>query len=77
MVVFSNAPALKPFRERFNIKALMRKMLRSHTKPENVSDDEAEWNRVETKIKMDELLSVDFQNSNVYTPDKKSKKEDK
>ena len=77
VVVFSNAPALKPLRERFNFKALLRKITRSNIKPENVSDDEAEWNRVETKIKMDELLSVDFQNSNVYTPDKKSKKEDK
>lgn len=77
VVVFSNAPALKPLRERFNLKALMRKITKSHKKPEHISDDDAEWNRVETKIKMDELLSVDFQNSKDYIPDKKSKKEDK
>ena len=77
VVVFSNAPALKPLRERFNFKALLRKITKSHNKPEHVSDDDAEWNRVETKIKMDELLSVDFQNSKAYTPDKNPKKEDK
>ncbi len=77
VVVFSNAPALKPLRERFNLKALVRKITKSHKKPDHVADDEAEWNRVETKIKMDELLSVDFQNSKAYTPDRKSKKEGK
>ena len=77
VVVFKNAPALKPLRERFNLRSLIRKITKSHTKPHNISDDEAEWNRVETKIKMDELLSVDFQQKNTYTPDKKSKKEDK
>jgi len=77
VVVFSNAPALKPLREKFNFKAFMRKITKAHKKPGNISDDEAEWNRVETKIKMDELLSVDMQNSKAYTPDKKSKKEDK
>ncbi len=77
MVVFRNAPALKPLRERFNLKAIMRKLTRAHTKPEQVSDDEAEWNRVETKIHMDELLSTDFQNSKAYTPDKPTTKEDK
>ena len=77
VVIFSNAPALKSFRERFNLKAIVRRFTKHHAKPENIADDEAEWNRVETKIKMDEVLSVDFQNSNVYTPDKKtSKKED-
>lgn len=77
IVIFSNAPALKPLRERFNFKAFIRKFTKPHTKPNNIMDDDAEWNRVETKIKMDELLSVDFQQKNTYTPDKKSKKEDK
>ena len=77
IVIFSNAPALKPLRERFNLKAFIRRFTKAHTKPHNILDDDAEWNRVETKIKMDELLSVDFQQKNTYTPDKKSKKEDK
>lgn len=77
IVIFSNAPALKPIRERFNLKAFVRKFTKPHKKPGNIVDDDAEWNRVETKIKMDELLSVDFQQKNTYTPDKRSKKEDK
>lgn len=75
IVIFSNAPALKPLRERFNIKALMRKLSKRHKKPEHVADDEAEWNRVETKIKMDELLSVDIPNNKTYTPDKPTKED--
>ena len=77
VVVFSNAPALKPLRERFNLKAIVRKITKTHKKPDQIADDEAEWNRVETKIKMDELLSVELQNSKAYTPDRKSNKEDK
>lgn len=75
VVIFSNAPALKPFRERFNIKALMRKITKRHKRPDHAADDEAEWNRVETKIRMDELLSVDVP-SNIYTPDKPTKEDD-
>lgn len=75
IVIFSNAPALKPLRERFNLKALVRKFTNFHKKPGHIADDEAEWNRVETKIKMDELLSVDMQNSKVYTPDKPTKED--
>lgn len=75
IVIFSNAPALKPLRERFNLKALVRKFTNFHKKPGHITDDEAEWNRVETKIKMDELLSVDMQNSKAYTPDKPTKED--
>lgn len=75
IVIFSNAPALKPIRERFNLKALVRKFTSAHKKPGHISDDEAEWNRVETKIKMDEILSVDLQNSKAYTPDKPTKED--
>ena len=75
IVIFSNAPALKPLRERFNLKALVRKFTNFHKKPDHIADDEAEWNRVETKIKMDELLSVDMQNSKAYTPDKPTKED--
>ena len=43
--------------------------------PSNITDDEAKWDRVPTKIMMDEVLSVDLQVSSTYTPDK-SQKED-
>lgn len=59
VVVFGNAPALAPLRERFNFRALT-KRLKRNAGPEVVSDDEAEWNRIPTKVSMDELLSVDI-----------------
>ena len=58
VVIFSNAPALKSFRERYSISAFterFRKHDASHRK-----DDEAKWARVPTKIKMDALLSTDM-----------------
>ena len=73
VVIFSNAPALKPFREKFNVKALLHLITKAHKKPENIKDDDAEWNRIETKIQMDELLSIDVQNGKAYTPDKPQK----
>ena len=71
LVIYNNAPALKPFREKYNLKAFINKF-----KPNNPSknkDDEAKWDRVPTKIKMDEILSVDFQSNSPYTPDKPEK----
>lgn len=76
LVIYNNAPALKPFREKYNLKALIN---RSKTiNPSKNKDDEAKWDRVPTKIKMDEILSVDFQVSSPYAPDKPEKEaEDK
>ena len=74
LVIYNNAPALKGFRGKYNIKKLLTKWKEQN--PANVIDDEAKWDRVPTKIKMDEVLSVDLQVSSPYTPDT-SKKEDK
>lgn len=74
LVIYNNAPALKGFREKYNIKKWFAKFKKHN--PSNVKDDEAKWDRVPTKIEMDEVLSVDIQVSSPYTPDK-SKKEDK
>lgn len=76
LVIYNNAPALKPFREKYNLKALIN---RSKTiNPSKNKDDEAKWDRVPTKIKMDEILSVDLQVSSPYAPDKPEKEaEDK
>lgn len=73
LVVYNNAPALRPIREKYNFKALLSR-LRPHTSPK-IKDDEAKWDRVPTKIKMDEVLSVDVQISSPYTPDKSGKEE--
>ena len=58
IVVYNNAPALKNFRDRFNLKALIGK-LRKHD-PSHVKDDAAKWDVVPTKIEMNEVLSIDL-----------------
>ncbi len=74
LVIYNNAPALQDFREKYNIRHLFDK-LRTHN-PAHVKDDEAKWHRVPTKIKVDEVLSLDLQVASPYTPDK-AEKEDK
>lgn len=67
VVIYNNAPALKPVRERFSLKSLIRKFSKK-SNPGNIKDDEAEWDRIPTKVHMDELLTVDLPD-NTYTPD--------
>ena len=74
IVIYNNAPALNNFRGKYNLKKLLGKFKKQN--PANVKDDEAKWDRVPTKIEVDELLSVDVQVSSPYTPDK-TKKGDK
>lgn len=74
LIIYNNAPIFKNFRDKYNLKNLIAK-LRAHN-PALIKDDEAKWDRVPTKIKMDEVLSVDLQIQTTYTPDK-SDKEDK
>ena len=71
LVIYNNAPSLKGFREKYNFKSLFERF-KSHN-PANIKDDEAKWDRVPTKIEMDEVLSVDMQVSSQYTPDKPEK----
>ncbi len=74
LVIYNNAPGLKGFRDTYNLKNLLAKLkvTRAHD-PARARDDEAKWDRVPTKIKMDEVLSVDLQVSSPYTPDKPDK----
>ncbi len=67
VVIYNNAPALKSVRERFSLKSLMRKLSKKNN-PSSIKDDEAEWDRIPTKVHMDELLTVDLPD-NTYTPD--------
>ncbi|MBQ9977449.1 MAG: branched-chain amino acid ABC transporter permease [Clostridia bacterium] len=71
LVIYNNAPALKGFRETHNIKVVLDKF-RKHN-PAAHKDDEAKWDRVPTKISMDEVLSVELQPQTAYTPDKPKK----
>ena len=80
VVIFGNAPALKSFREKYSIRAFLAKRAKKKNfEPSKRKDDEAAWDRVPTKIKMDALLSTDL-NVN-YTParpeDKSNGKEGK
>ena len=68
IVIFGNAPALKPLRDSF---ARFFRGNKSYN-PAKRRDDEGAWNRIPTKIKMDELLSVDL-NPNPHEPDKPGK----
>ena len=74
LVVYRNAPALKGFREKWDLKNLFRRM-KKHD-PAKIHDDEAQWDRVPTKIMVDEVLSVDVQVSSPYTPDKPQKEDE-
>ncbi len=72
LVVYKNAPALRAFREKYNLKGLFDKLFKSRTDPARVRDDSAEWDRIPTKIKMDEILSVDIKVEDDYAPEKSS-----
>lgn len=73
LVIYNNAPALKGFREKYSLKAIVSRFKKNKGDPSHVQDDEAKWDRVPTKIKMDEVLSVDVQVKSPYTPDKGEK----
>lgn len=66
IVIFNNAPALKSVKEKYRIRSLIsfieRKIYKNNEEKLKSmdKDDEALWNRVPTKIKMDAILSVDI-----------------
>lgn len=72
LVIYNNAPALKGFREKYSISAFIKKITKSKHDPAHQADDEAKWDRVPTKIEMNEILSVEFQpTSSTLEPDRK------
>lgn len=60
LIIYNNAPALKGFREKYNLRSLLAKVLRQRHNPSAEKDDEAKWHRVPTKIEMNEVLSTDI-----------------
>ncbi len=73
VVIYNNAPGLKGFRETYNVSKLFARF-KKHD-PANQLDDEAKWDRVPTKIEMNEILSVDLQpQMSTVDPDKKEGK---
>ncbi len=59
MVIFSNAPALRGFREELS-KLFAHPAKKKKTDPARFKDDEAAWDRVPTKIDMDAILTTDI-----------------
>lgn len=73
IVIFNNAPKLAPIKEKLSIKGLIAKLTAKKRKPEDILNDPAHWDKIPTKISMDEVLSTDIQQGNEYTPDKPQK----
>ena len=70
IIIYNNAPALKPLREKLSIKKLISKIRLK----QGYADDEGKWDRVPTKIEMNEVLSVDVTVvESVQNPDKEEK----
>ena len=57
IVVYNNTPALKGFREKYNIKNIIDDFKKKKRDPSKDYGDEAKGDRVPTKNKMDEMLS--------------------
>ncbi len=73
IVIYNNAPKLKTFREKYNFKKLIDKIIPKKS-PDYQNDDEGAWHRVPTKIDMNEVLSVDFKVvESTQNPDKEDK----
>ena len=61
IVIYGNSPALKGFREKYNLNKLFNKFKKKD--PSKINDDSANWSVIPTKIPMDELLSTDLKPS--------------
>ncbi len=73
MIIYKNAPALKSFREKYNLKKLFGKLI-PHRGENHIADDEHRWDVVPTKIEMNEVLSTDIVvNESTMKPDKEDK----
>lgn len=60
IVIYGNAPALKHFRERYNMQVLVEKIFKPKADASRVRDDAASWAQIPTKIPMNEILSTDM-----------------
>ena len=70
IIIYNNAPALKAFRDKYNLGVLADKVIKKRLDPSHVQDDQAKWDVVPTKISMDEILSVDLTPQS-FGPDQK------
>lgn len=82
MVIFNNAPALAPIKEKLSFKNFKPWLhAKSAPNPEKdaarIKDDEASWSRVPTKINMDAVLSADLNAKEPHAPADDTSKEGK
>lgn len=75
-IIFNNAPKLQPLRERLSITRILHER-KEKRNPASIKNDQAKWDKIPTKIKMDEVLSVDVTPESPYTPDKPDKPDKK
>ncbi len=59
VIIYNNAPALKGFREKYNLRNLWSKLTKPKHDPAKDKNDSARWDVVPTKIEMNEVLSTD------------------
>ena len=74
IVIYNNAPALKSFRDKYNFGALITKLFQHKHDPAHIQDDKAKWDVVPTKISMDEILSIDLKQQELYDGNNKGGK---
>ena len=60
IVIYSNAPKLKSFRDKYNLSSLFNKIVKPKNDPSDRRDDKRSWDAVPTKIEMNEILSIDL-----------------
>ena len=58
LVIYRNAPGLQGFRDKYNFRTLSQR-LKKKDDPSKVKEDAGYWDRVPTKIEMNEILSTD------------------
>ncbi len=59
IVLFNNAPALKPIKEKITFRRIYSKLFPRQVHSDAESNDAASWHRIPTKIPMNEVLSVE------------------
>lgn len=64
LVIYRNAPGLQGFRDKYNFRALSQRLKRKKDDPSKVKEDAGYWDRVPTKIEMNEILSTDVKVEN-------------
>lgn len=75
VVLFNNAPAFTPIKEKLGLHKILEKVS-IRRKPSTITDDKADWNKIETKIPMDEVLRVDLRTEETAKPQDSDKKGD-